>query len=145
MKKQGGGEFVLGLWDFIAFIANSVVFLLIGAAIGRAAFATIGIGFLAAVILLVLSSRALTVYPLCLIFRRSGLAISLREQHVLWWGGLRGALGLALALALPADLPMRDEILVSAFAVVAFSVVVQGITMPFVLRHLGLARAATRP
>jgi CPA1 family monovalent cation:H+ antiporter len=144
-KKEGAGEFVLGLWDFIAFIANSVVFLLIGDAIGRVQFAAIGIGFLAAVILLVLVSRALTVYPLCFAFRSSVRAIPLREQHILWWGGLRGALGLALALALPSDLPMHDEILVSAFAVVAFSVVVQGITMPLVLRRLGFTRAVRTP
>ena len=59
------------------------------------------------------------------------------EQHVLWWGGLRGALGLALALSLPDSLPHRDVIVVSTFAVVAFSIVVQGLTMPPLLRTLG--------
>jgi CPA1 family monovalent cation:H+ antiporter len=44
----------------------------------------------------------------------------------------------ALALSLPADLPRRDDILISAFAVVAFSVVVQGLTAPVALRALGL-------
>ena len=52
----------------------------------------------------------------------------------MWWGGLRGALALALALALPADLPMRDDILIAAFAVVAFSVIVQGLTAPLALK-----------
>jgi len=56
---------------------------------------------------------------------------------VLWWGGLRGALGLALALALPATLPMHDEILVATFGVVAFSVIAQGLTMPLLLRGRG--------
>jgi NhaP-type Na+/H+ or K+/H+ antiporter len=52
------------------------------------------------------------------------------------WGGLRDALGLALALSLPPGVPMRDEMLVAAFEVVAFSVIVQGMTMPVLLRHL---------
>lgn len=50
--------------------------------------------------------------------------------------GLRGALALALALSLPADLPLRDDILISAFAVVAFSVIVQGLTAPLALNAL---------
>ena len=57
-------------------------------------------------------------------------------------GGLRGALALALALSLPADLPLRDDILISAFAVVAFSVIVQGLTAPLALKALGAARAS---
>jgi len=51
---------------------------------------------------------------------------------------LRGALALALALALPYDLPRRDDILISAFAVVAFSVIVQGLTAPLALKALRL-------
>ena len=63
------------------------------------------------------------------------------EQHVMWWGGLRGALGLALALSLPPSLPLRDEIVVVTFGVVAFSIVVQGLTMPLLLRRLGFLNA----
>lgn len=132
-------EFVLGLWEFIAFIANSLVFLLIGVEVTGIAFRELGIGSLAAITALVLVARALTVYPLCLPFRGSTRAIPLREQHILWWGGLRGALGLALALSLPEELHYRDQILVAAFAVVTFSVVVQGITMPLFLRGLGFS------
>jgi CPA1 family monovalent cation:H+ antiporter len=60
----------------------------------------------------------------------------MREQHVLWWGGLRGALALALALALPPSFPLHDEILITAFGVVVFAVVVQGLTMPWLLLML---------
>jgi CPA1 family monovalent cation:H+ antiporter len=58
---------------------------------------------------------------------------------VLFWGGLRGALALALALALPAEVPERLAIIVTAFLVVAFSIFVQGLTMPWLVRRLRLA------
>jgi CPA1 family monovalent cation:H+ antiporter len=84
---------------------------------------------------LVLVGRALSVYPLCLPFMR---AVPAREQHVFWWGGLRGAVALALALASPPSLAMRNEIIIATFGVVAFSVVVQGLTMPLLMRMLGI-------
>jgi CPA1 family monovalent cation:H+ antiporter len=129
-----GREFVLGLWEFIAFIANSLVFLLIGLSVGGVAVRDLDVLNLALIIALVLFSRAVTVYPLCLLFARSHWRIPFHAQHVLWWGGLRGALGLALALSLPDSLPLRGEILIATFAVVVFSVVLQGLTMPWVLK-----------
>ena len=134
-----GRAFVLEFWEFAAFLANSLVFLLIGSAMASIDFAREGIFALTLVIALALAGRALAVYPVCLAFARTRWAIPPNEQHLLWWGGLRGALALALALALPADLPRRDDILISAFAVVAFSVLVQGLTAPLALRALGLA------
>jgi CPA1 family monovalent cation:H+ antiporter len=137
---HAGSDFVLPLWEFIAFLANSAVFLLIGTAVARVAFHDLRAISLVGVVALVLFSRAITVYPICAVYRGSQRAVAMRDQHILWWGGLRGALGLALALALPGDLPMHDEILVAAFTVVAFSVIVQGITMPLLLRYLGFTR-----
>lgn len=146
MAKQGRGRlseqgraFVVAFWEFAAFIANSLIFLLIGLKIGAMPILGQGVTPLLVAIGLVQVGRVLTVYPLCLPFARSGLMISLRQQHVLVWGGLRGALALALALALPQTLALHDEILVTTFSVVAFSVVVQGVTMPALLRLLGLS------
>jgi len=65
----------------------------------------------------------------------------MREQHILWWGGLRGALALALALALPDSLAFSTEILIATFGVVAFSVIAQGLTMPLLMSRLSIARA----
>lgn len=132
-----GREFILALWEFIAFVANSVVFLLIGVTVAGIPFGKFGAAALVISIALVLIGRALTVYPLCLLFSWSRQPISIRTQHVLWWGGLRGALGLALALSLPPDLAFRDEILIATFGVVVFAVIVQGLTMPPLLRLTG--------
>jgi CPA1 family monovalent cation:H+ antiporter len=140
--SRRGREFVLALWDFIAFIANSLVFLLIGLAVASISFAELGITPLIVVISLILVARALTIYPLCLCFKWSRWAISIKTQHILWWGGLRGALGLALALSLPPSVAHRDAIVVAMFAVVIFSVVVQGLTMPLFLRKLAFTFAA---
>jgi CPA1 family monovalent cation:H+ antiporter len=146
-KKLGlsahGRAFIVAFWDFAAFIANSLVFLLIGLAVANIPFATVGWRGLAIAVGLVLAGRFLTVYPLCALFHRSAWAIPMRTQHILWWGGLRGALALALALALPPSLPLRDEILVAAFGVVGFSVLAQGLTMPLLLRKLGFLPGTT--
>jgi len=129
-----GRAFALDFWEFAAFLANSLVFLLIGSAMATIDFAREGWFALALAIALALLGRAAAVYPISFAFARSRWAIPLNQQHLLWWGGLRGALALALALALPAGLPRRDDILISAFAVVAFSVIVQGLTAPLALK-----------
>ena len=131
-----GREFVLDLWEFIAFLINSVVFLLIGLTMGDLPFHHLGVIALLGIVALVLVARAVSVYPISLLFAWSRWAITPTTQHVLWWGGLRGALGLALALSIPVGVPFRDQILVATFGVVAFSVVLQGLTHSLLLRRL---------
>jgi monovalent cation:H+ antiporter, CPA1 family len=133
-----GRVFALEFWEFLAFIANSVVFLLIGVSASRIHFDAFGYPPLIATILFVLLSRAASVYPLSLAFRSTHWKITWAEQHVLFWGGLRGALALALALSLPNALPMRGAVIIATFVVVTFSVIVQGLTMPALLRYVRL-------
>lgn len=129
-------EAVEGFWEYAAFIANSLIFLLIGMHVANQNFKSLL--FPAAIaILLVTLSRALAVYPSCLFFSRSVRKIKLKHQHILFWGGLRGALALALALGLPMGMPRRDEIITVAFAVVAFSILTQGLTIKPLMRKLG--------
>ena len=135
--SEDGRAGVLNHWEFVAFLVNSAVFLLIG---GQGLRLPLGPALGAGVVAIALSllGRAATVYPIALAFARSRLAVPPRYQHVLVWGGLRGALALALALALPASLPERTAIVTVAFVVVAFSVLVQGLTMAPLIDRLGL-------
>lgn len=138
--SRHGRDFALEFWEFLAFIANSTVFLLMGIAASRITFAAIGYLPLAAAIALVLLARAAAVYPLAFFFRGTRWAISGCDQHILWWAGLRGALALALALSLPPNMPMRDAVIIATFGVTIFSVIVQGLTMSTLLRVLKIGR-----
>ena len=125
-------------WAYIAFIMNSLVFLLIGLEIHvdallrswRPVFLTVGA---------VLVGRALSVYLLVPVSNTLTEKIPLRWQHVIVWGGLRGALALALALSLDSTFPDRSQVLDLTFGVVVFSILVQGLTVKPLLRVLGLA------
>ena len=134
-----GRAYLHDFWNYVAFLANSIVFLLIGTN-GAGLPLRLFIGAAAVAVVLMLAGRALAIYPLSLLVRRSRVAVSAGYQHVLFWGGLRGALALALALALPPQIAERREIIVVAFAVVAFSIFVQGLSMPWLIRRLGLMR-----
>lgn len=134
-----GRERVEAAWDYFAFLANSIVFILIGMNVANQPLAQLGSVAAGAAIILVLAGRMLSIYPLALFFRPSRWRLDPAYQHVLFWGGLRGALALALALAVPATVPERGAIIVTAFVVVAFSILVQGLTMPWLIKRFRLA------
>ena len=125
-----GRAAVVSFWEYAAFVANSLIFLLIGAELSRTPFGltgkAVGIGIVVALL-----GRAATAYGLGAL-----VGTTRDERHVLFWGGLRGALGLALVLGLPEDFPRRSEIAAVTFGVVAFSIVIQGGTMLPLLRKL---------
>lgn len=129
-------EAVQAFWEYAAFVANSLVFLLIGMHEAHQNFIALWLPIGMAIALVTLG-RAVAIYPCCLAFSRSSLCVTMKYQHVLFWGGLRGALALALALGLPPEVPQREEIITISFAVVAFSVFVQGLTIAPFLRRLG--------
>ena len=132
---ERGREVALAFWEFAAFVANSLIFLLIGLGNAQAPFHALSLLAIFTAIALVWLGRAATVYPLCALFARSRARIPPRHQHVLFWGGLRGALALALSLSLPPGMAYRTEIILATFSVVAFSIIVQGIAMPLLLKR----------
>ena len=131
-----GREAIAAYWEFLGFLSNALIFMSIGIYLSRQNFAGTLVPIIAA-ILLVTIGRACAVYPCCAVFGRSVLRVKGRHQHVLFWGGLRGALALALAMGLPSSLPNKEVIVSVSFAVVAFSVFVQGLTMTPLLRRIG--------
>jgi CPA1 family monovalent cation:H+ antiporter len=128
---------VTNFWEYMAFISNSILFLLIGLVIDITELALKGQSILLA-ILAVLLARAIIVYGLSWL----GRDIPLKWRHVLFWGGLRGAISLALALSLPLALgsQVRSTLQNLAFGVVLFSILVQGLTMEPLVRKLGLTK-----
>ncbi len=137
--SRAGRDRVHWAWEYFAFLANSFVFILIGMSVASQPLHRLGVAAATVAILLVLAGRALSIYPLAVLFRWSRWQIPPAFQHTLFWGGLRGALALALALTVPATVPERGAIILTAFVVVAFSILIQGLTMPWLIKRLGLA------
>jgi CPA1 family monovalent cation:H+ antiporter len=134
-----GRDHIVSAWEYFAFLANSFVFIIIGMNAANQPLGDLGSLNAGVAIVAVLIGRLISAYPLSALFMASRWRVPLRYQHVLFWGGLRGALALALALAVPPTVPERGAIIVTAFVVVAFSILVQGLTMPWLVRRLGLA------
>jgi CPA1 family monovalent cation:H+ antiporter len=127
-------------WEYASFVINSIVFLLIGLEV-RLQDLLAGWRPIAFAVAAILLGRMLAIYSLVPASNLLGAAIPGRWQHVLVLGGMRGALSLALALSLDARFPYRAEILTMAFGVVAFTIVVQGLSIKPALRLLGIGSA----
>lgn len=127
---------LFNFWEYVAFLANSMVFLMIGLQVSIPALLANWQPVLWA-ILAVLLARLVVVYGLSWITKFMLEPIPFKWQHVLNWGGLRGAICLALALSLPASLGSeRDLLRVMAFGVVLFTLLVQSTTMRALIRFL---------
>ncbi|MFC0103627.1 cation:proton antiporter [Sphingopyxis terrae] len=132
--SQEGRPHVLGFWQYAAFLANSCLFLLIGSHEAHQPIALVS-GMLLSVFFLTILARAAAVYPLSCLLRPTRLRLPASYQHLLVWGGLRGAVALALALAVPGSVAEQHDIVVLTFGVVACSIFAQGLTVPALLRH----------
>ncbi|NCR41870.1 MAG: sodium:proton antiporter [Microcystis aeruginosa W13-11] len=125
-------------WEFIAFFVNSIIFLLIG---DQTRFESLGshlTGILIAIAAMVVS-RLFSIFGLGGISNLiTGNQISFKERTVLWWGGLRGSVSIALALSVPTSIPYRQEIIDVVFGVVLFTLLVQGLSIQWLLNFLDL-------
>lgn len=132
-------------WEFFGFIANSLIFLLIGLELAVDRFRLYVVPT-ALAIASVLAVRTVVVIGSSWLLRYIHKPLPYRWQGVLIWGGLRGSLALAMALSLPfnvpagAPFPDRELLQVMTFGVILFSLLVQGLTMGKLLEKLGISR-----
>lgn len=124
-------------WEYMAFLANSFIFLLVGLQLEPGLLLksapAIAIAFLC-----VVAARGVVVYSLTPLTNRFVQPIPRAWQHVMVWGGLRGSLSMVLILTLPATFPGRSTLVVVVFGVVACSLFIQGLTVGRLVRSLGL-------
>lgn len=128
---------VASFWEYAAFAANSIVFLLIGLEVTSLNLAA-QLGPIAVAVAAVLAGRAVSIYCLAPISSAAGTQVPAPYRHVLFWGGVRGALSMALALGLASTFPRRELLVVLTFGVVLFSLLAQGLTVGPLLQRLGL-------
>ncbi len=132
---------VYNFWETAAFLANSFVFLLVGLAIDVTQL-IVNWTAIAWAILAVVAARAVAIYGFTAFARQ----IPTNWKHILYWGGLRGAIVLALALSLPTQgvfANQRGQLQAMAFGVVLFTLLVQGFSMDWVTRRLKIVRRSS--
>ena len=129
------------MWEALDYVANALLFLLIGLVIGPSALIEYADGILLAAVV-VLIARALAVMPMVWLLERVAHIPRLgwRNEAVLIWGGLRGGVALALALALPEELPQRKLLVALTGGVVLATLLVNATTIRWLVSRLGLDR-----
>lgn len=140
-----------GVWDIVIFLINSFAFILIGLQLPsilsrlapRTAPELILLG--AAVSATVIVARIAWVFPATYLPRRLSARIRAGDPtppanavFVVSWAGMRGAVSLAAALALPRDFPERDLLSFLTFCVIVATLVGQGLSLPWLIRRLGV-------
>ena len=133
--SDGSERLLTDLWAFLAFVANAALFLLMGLGapsfMGHPEYVVWGVA--AALI-----GRAAVAYGVGALLPHLGFPLSMAYRHVLFWGGLRGAVALAAVLSLPAGFPYRPELRSMVYGVVLFTLLTQGLTIASLVRALGL-------
>jgi monovalent cation/hydrogen antiporter len=138
-------------WEVLVYLANAVLFILVGLQLhpilsglgGTSATVLVGqAALVSAVVIAVRIAWMFTIpYLIRLVDRRAAQVtrrLGPRERLVLGWSGMRGAVSLAAALALPLDFPLRNLIVFLTFAVILATLVVQGLTLPTLIRRVRL-------
>lgn len=127
-------------WEYMAFVANALIFLLVGLSVQLAEVWS-NFDLLLWVIIAMLLSRAAMVYGLMpLVGRLPGSApVSLGYQTVMFWGGLRGAIALAIVLSLP-PFEFQQTFVALVMGAVLFTLLIQGLSIERLMHHLGLDR-----
>lgn len=139
--SQSATNFIKEGWEVIAMVFNSLLFLLVGLSVDIfRLFERIDAILIA--VLFVMMARALSIYPMVpatiSLFRLPHVTLS--ERHIMWWGGLKGGLAIAIVLSIPNELPGRDLLLDMTLGVVLFSLLVNAPTIRPLMHKLGIDR-----
>jgi CPA1 family monovalent cation:H+ antiporter len=133
-------DYLERFWEYIAFVANALIFLMVGLRVDLSSFR--GTAWLLLwVVLALLISRAVVIYGLMPLVERLPKAepINRAYQAVIFWGGLRGGISLALVLSLPI-FEYRETFVALVMGAVLFTLLVQGVSIEPLVRRLGLDR-----
>jgi len=143
-------------WEVLVYLANAVLFILVGLQLrpileeldGTAMAVLVGQGALvSAVVVAVRLGWGFSIpYLVRLVDRRPSQVlrrVGAKQRLIIGWSGMRGAVSLAAALALPLDFPMRNLILFLTFSVIFATLVVQGLTLPTLIRRLNFEQDDT--
>jgi CPA1 family monovalent cation:H+ antiporter len=144
------------VWEFLVFALNGLVFILIGLQLSTVLAGPLSRPVPEVLAITALIAAAVILVRLGWVFTATGLAFAVqrvrrghgspppwRETLVVGWAGLRGVVSLATALALPLTTPGRDVLLFITFGVILVTLVGQGVTLPLLIRLLGIAGDAT--
>ncbi len=131
-------EFMEHFWEYLAFVANVLIFLMVGLQIDLLVLWD-SIDLIALVVVAMLISRALVIFTVVPLMGRLPGAepIGVPFQLVMYWGGLRGAIALAIVLALP-PFDYKDTLISLVMGAVLFTLVVQGLSIEKLVKFLGL-------
>jgi CPA1 family monovalent cation:H+ antiporter len=132
-----------GFWQYVAFALNSIVFLLIGFET-RPTRLLSSASAIAIAFAVVVAARFLVVVASAGLLSKTSERIPFRWSLLLTWGGLRGALAMVLALALPEPFPQRALLIDMTFGVVVVSLLLQGLTIPSLTARIGTDQKADR-
>ena len=133
---------VQDFWQYMGFLSNSFIFLLVGLELDPGAFVK-NLPAVMVAFLVVVVARSIVVYAGIPIVDFFSTSLPTLWQHVLVWGGLRGSLSMVLILWLPADFAGRSFLINLVFGVVSVSLFLQGLTMGPLMRRLGLTHGKT--
>ena len=131
-------EFMEHFWEYLAFVANALIFLMVGLQIDLVVLWE-SVDLIALVVVAMLISRAIVIFTVVpLIGRMPGAEpIGMPFRSVMYWGGLRGAIALAIVLALP-PFDYKDTLISLVMGAVLFTLVVQGLSIEKLVKFLGL-------
>jgi CPA1 family monovalent cation:H+ antiporter len=139
--RQDATHSISETWEVIALSCNSLLFLMVGLSVNTDDIAS-KIGPVLIAIGLVLTARAMSVYSLVpLTVKMFRLPhVTRAERHIMWWGGLKGGLAIAVVLSIPADLPERQFLFDLTIGVVLFTLLISAPTIKPLMERLGMNR-----